>query len=93
MSGVDAVLVKKIEKRHKRQTGKKILQEREHRDISRLNEVVVFLNTSESNDSNSSLHCDEAILERPAKRQKKYPKVSVKDMELISTWDREKLSV
>ncbi|KAG0724873.1 hypothetical protein GWK47_039711 [Chionoecetes opilio] len=95
MAGIDLVTVKKVEKQVERGTRLKRLREREDSDIARLTERAEI--PSQSSSSSSSPVSTTSSPARGSRSQRKKlkqsPSISVKDLNLISTWDREKLSV
>ncbi|KAG0711437.1 hypothetical protein GWK47_020605 [Chionoecetes opilio] len=95
MAGIDLVIAKKVEKQVERGTRLKRLREREDSDIARLSERAEI--PSQSSSSSSSPVSTTSSPARGSRSQKKKlkqsPSISVKDLNLISTWDREKLSV
>ncbi|KAG0717108.1 hypothetical protein GWK47_055116 [Chionoecetes opilio] len=95
MAGIDLVTAKKVEKQVERGTRLKRLREREDSDIARLTERAEI--PSQSSSSSSSPVSTTSSPARGSRSQRKKlkqsPSISVKDLNLISTWDREKLSV
>ncbi|KAG0722968.1 hypothetical protein GWK47_043521 [Chionoecetes opilio] len=95
MAGIALVTAKKVEKQVERGTRLKRLREREDSDIARLTERTEI--PSQSSSSSSSPVSTTSSPARGSRSQRKKlkqsPSISVKDLNLISTWDREKLSV
>ncbi|KAG0717634.1 hypothetical protein GWK47_054035 [Chionoecetes opilio] len=95
MAGIDLVTAKKVEKQIERGTRLKRLQEREDSDIARLAEraEIPSQSSSSSNSPVSTTSSPARGSRSQRKKLKQSPLISVKDLNLISTWDREKLSV
>ncbi|KAG0716576.1 hypothetical protein GWK47_009313 [Chionoecetes opilio] len=95
MAGIDLVTAKKVEKQVERGTRLEGLRERKDSDIARLTERAEI--PSQSSSSSSSPVSTTSSPARGSRSQRKKlkqsPSISVKDLNLISTWDREKLSV
>ncbi|KAG0720236.1 hypothetical protein GWK47_048928 [Chionoecetes opilio] len=89
MAGIDLVTAKKVEKQVERGTRLKRLQEREDSDIARLTERAEI--PSQSSSSSSSPVSTTSSPARGSRSQRKKlkqsPSISVKDLNLISTWD------
>ncbi|KAG0730304.1 hypothetical protein GWK47_028506 [Chionoecetes opilio] len=96
MAGIDLVTAKKVEKQVERGTRLKRLREREDSDIARLTERAEIPSQSSSSSSSSPVSTTSSPARGSRSQRKKLkqsPSISVKDLNLISTWDREKLSV
>ncbi|KAG0726570.1 hypothetical protein GWK47_004281 [Chionoecetes opilio] len=96
MAGIDLVTAKKVEKQVERGTRLKRLREREDSDIARLTERGEIPSQSSSSSSSpvsTTVITGSGIPKPEEKTQKSRQSISVKDLNLISTWDREKLSV
>ncbi|KAG0727484.1 hypothetical protein GWK47_034566 [Chionoecetes opilio] len=95
MAGIDLVTAKKVEKQVERGTRLKRLREREDSDIARLTARAEIPSKSSSSSSSpvSTTSSPARGSRSQRKKLKQSPSISVKDLNLISTWDREKLSV